>query len=349
MRVIVYPEPRLSAPRYYRDGLNERHQEPTSLSWAPKPLRQFVLPTFCHSYWQPPPTTESAPAPADDPGIPIAWRRPITYQPYALPIWFNGNIGEDVPPADVQLDTKEHVLRPLRQPPPPKTLYLFSPAISGTSIPEPHTHQQWSKPPLQRPYQPGPMLRQILTNLANPEPGPQSEAQSLWIVSRMQPPTRPILRYLFNPAQDVQEEPSSQFTVFWSYQTRYEDKVRQAFLRSLQSGSKDGVQIPESPSFPGFTNRPIRVNQVPAIAKLLYQNNPAQDFNSTPEGPTFEGFVNRRMWPFMAPKGAYMYYRSGFSKDEPDPLPTPSGGGRLPVIYMRRLELLGVRWGISAG
>jgi hypothetical protein len=160
----------------------------------------------------------------------------------------------------------------------------------------------------------------------------------------------PSFRYIWNQPTDNIEEPGSQFQVLWTYQTEYERKVRLLFSRYLQEAGISGVQVPEPATFPGFVPRPIRIEQLPQIAKELYWFNQAKDQNAaaTPEADTFPSFTGRPMWPFMVPKGAYAYYFSGLGKDIPAPLPTPTFHGNNAIIYMRRLELLGVRLGMTA-
>lgn len=421
MFVLAYPEPRIRAPRYYRDA--EARDVPaatdgdapswrppilykpawpvtvdfatatetpitTSVTWRSRPLwpirppsatqwlyfrsvetafdetpqpnptfwsARFIqtrkAPPFVSLYYRNQTERDASVAPGQtETGHP--WRAPITYKvqyPAALfqVIQQYDATGENATPVEVQ--PSSWMPRPLAQHR-PYVGYLFRQDITSDAQPtQPAPSTTWRPPQTFKPYKLIVRFTGILGGDVPTPPTPFESTNATWFPKPLTVPKVPgSWRYIWNTPTDFIDEAPSQFTVFWQYQSNYERLVRQFFQRNLQGGARDGVAIPEQSTFPGFVNRTIRLEDVPAIARLLYRQAPPMDFDTTPEPSTFPGWVPRPLWPFMAPRGAYMYYRSGFGKDEPAPLPPPTFHGNNSVIYLRRLELLGIRLSMTA-
>lgn len=256
--------------------------------------------------------------------------------------------GQNATPADETPQSwAPRSLSPIR----PFTGYLFRQDITSDAQPT----QSPLELPWRRPitYTPLPLTVRFDSIRGGDVPTPPTPAEATnatWAprpLSGSKPsPAWPLA--FWSPNTDQVEEPTSQFQVSWQYQTNYERLARHFLGRYLQSGVRDGVVVPEPPTFPGYVPAPIRVTQVPAIARWLYRQAPPMDFDQTPELSTYPGYVPRPLWPFMAPRGAYMYYRSDRALDDPLPKPTPTFHGNNAMNYMRRLELLGVRLGMTA-
>jgi hypothetical protein len=347
--------PRITQHLYYQSE-DQSFTEPYLFHqefWPTKTVKVQKPPAFVSLYYRnaservtdAPDANQQAPA--------LSWRAPVTYKrnyPAALfqIIQQYDATGEDA--TGVGSQEASWVPRPFKAWK-PFTGYLFNQNVTPDDQAvqrAPETY--WRRPHTFTPAWPITITFPGIKGDDTPEAPAESAFGRAWTprplrIERINPAWRLAF---WSPNTDRIDEPTSQFMVLWRYQTNYERTVRQFFNHILQGEATDGVSIPEPATFEGFTNRLIKVNEVPKLARLLYQQNTAQDFSIPPEPPTPHGWTPKPLWPFMAPKGAYMYYRSGHGKDEPAPLPTPSTVGRNTVLYMRRLELLGVRLGMTS-
>lgn len=285
-------------------------QDATAQPWRPQWVQPTKLPAATFQVIQQQDDTgQNATAEGDQP---FSWRPPITYQRQGVQIRFGYALDEQ-PVQDAAAPTWQ---KPITYT--PQDVIVRFPGIVGGDVPTP--------------------------------PTPAADTNATWAPRPLSiPKVPPSWRYIWNQPNDNIDEPGSQFQVFWQYQTAYERTARQFMARYLQSKSVDGVSIAEASTFPGYVPKPLRIEQLPKIARYLFQRG-AQDTSAaaTPEASTFPGYVPKPLWPFMAPRGAYMYYRSGLGKDVPPPLPTPTQHGHNSILYMRRLELLGIRLGMTA-
>lgn len=239
--------------------------------------------------------------------------------------------------------------RPLPQPK-PVTRYYYGQIHSAADQPvQQPPFQAWRRPVT---YEPQPIVVRfngIVGGDVPTPPTPFADTPATWFPRPLQQPkVPPSWRYVWNTPTDNVDEPGTQFQVIWNYQTNYERRARQ-IQPLLHAGDVTGVSVAEQSTYPGWTGRPMRIEQVPKIARQLYQQQPPEDFNQTAEQSTFPSFVGRKMWPFMAPRGAYAFYWSGQGKDVPPPKPTPTFHQPPTKMYMRRQELLGVRLAMTSG
>lgn len=351
MWIITFPEPQLRAPLYYRSagaGDLQPSAVSTVASWSPHLLALSSPPPAAFGlYYRQPDTSSSALVQAE---TQPSWRPPITYpwRPTASALYNFQTAAETAGGGGPTAQSTPPPWRPQRLwATPPLTSYLFAtsaqdpPPVAGIE-----TASTW-RPPIT--VQPWPLIVQFTSIRGGDVPAaptPSVTTEASWRPQRLPQPWVQPTRYLFNPATDPAEETSAQFQVFWQYATNYEGLVRRTISLRQQVDSS-GPVIVEASTFPSWTGRPLQLSQVPAIAKLLYQNNPAQDLNATPEAPAFPGWQPKPLWPFAAPLGTYLYYRSDRALDVPPPKPTPTAHGRNEILYMRRLELLGVRAGLT--
>lgn len=300
MQIIVYPDQlRYRGPDQHKnvdfqiqpDGGTSEPRD----GWQPRQLPQFQLPKGARNYyWFNTEKTTSAPAEAEGGS---AWRRPVTWRPLDQILYgFGGFRAETSETAPDQAGLEGKI---------------------------------WGQPkPLPRSYCPKPWLYQ--QNTANDTSvGAESEGSNGWQPKPLRQPYFPanIWKYIIGLVQNTGElsfegAAGGQFSVYWEYRTKYEDRILQ-FQRFIQN---TGVSFSGGPfqddNGQRWTPRFIRPFAMPRQAPYSYWFSGPNIANAPVEVETLLSFIPRAIPQFHLPPGIFLHLFTNTAQDFSVPVST---------------------------
>lgn len=225
-------------------------------------------------------------------------------------------------------------------------LYLFNQTAQDTSAPiEPETTAPWRRPQtFQPPWAPIVSFTGIRGD--TPPDAPGEPTLLSWQPEPLRVNRVPLpavnLYYLSGTAEDFGEQPASQFLVFWQYRTKYEDRVRQFFLRDLQGTAQDfdAPVVPDTTL--GWQPRPLRDYATPLSTFIRLYWAAANAEQSSADDIGRSGWAPTALRVSKVPRAVHLYYRSATAQDTdaPPPPPPPTGHGSEFPQWLRRARLL---------